>query len=57
MVAQKGAGARVQRKRVLGSGSSRANAEGVEGAHIEREEVKEASIFRAKSGGWGAALR
>ena len=56
MVAQKGAGAGVQRKRVPGSGSSRANAEGAEGAHIEKEDVKEASIVRAKSRGWGAAL-
>lgn len=49
MVAQKGAGAGVRSERVPGSRGSRANAEGAEGAHIEKEEVKEASIVRAKS--------
>lgn len=49
MVAQKGAGAGVRSERVPGSRGSRANAEGAEGAHIEKEEVKEASIVQAKS--------
>ena len=55
MVAQKGAGAGVRREGVPGSRSSRANAEGAEGAHIEKKDVKEARMVPAKSGGWGAA--
>lgn len=48
------AGAGVRRKRIPGSRSGRVSGVRAEGVCVEKEEVKEASVVRAKSRRWGA---